>query len=335
MSPASPGTVPIAFIHRLLENADLLPDRKLALVRAAGIAPALLEEATARVTAVQFSDLFRLLARRLDDELPGMFSRPVPNGTLKLLCLSILDSPSVRVSLYRLTRFFRLIVDDLRIDLRTEAGQVRIALIPFTAPAAKNTFAQEMVLKLVHGVASWLVGRKLPLARVDFTYSRPAHVSDYVFLYPGPAYFNQLQTALYFELAQLDRPVRQDKRSLGEFLRRAPEDWLFVSFAERIVSHRVREYLAKHLSEPNHINAAADALLLSVRTLARRLQAEGTSFQLIKDELRRDMAIHRLSKSKQPIAQLAAELGFDDVTTFHRAFRKWTGSTPGAYRFEG
>ena len=70
----------------------------------------------------------------------------------------------------------------------------------------------------------------------------------------------------------------------------------------------------------------------SVRTLARKLQAEGTSFQAIKDELRRDVAIQLLTQSRLAVAQIGQRVGFEDATCFQRAFRQWTGSAPGAYR---
>ncbi len=76
----------------------------------------------------------------------------------------------------------------------------------------------------------------------------------------------------------------------------------------------------------------AHALHHSVRTLCRRLSAEGTTFQAIKDEVRRDIAIRRLTRSEDPIAAIAFDVGFDNPTAFHRAFRHWTGSTPNAYR---
>jgi AraC-like DNA-binding protein len=66
--------------------------------------------------------------------------------------------------------------------------------------------------------------------------------------------------------------------------------------------------------------------------LCRRLAAEETAFQTLKDELRRDIAIQRLTGTTDPIAAIAGDVGFDDPTAFHRAFRHWTGSTPGEYR---
>ena len=76
----------------------------------------------------------------------------------------------------------------------------------------------------------------------------------------------------------------------------------------------------------------ARRLQCSPRTLHRRLLEEGSSFQAIKDALRRDLAIDRLAKSRQGLAQLATELGFADTAAFYRAFVRWTGVAPAHYR---
>lgn len=332
MPPPSTSTVPISFVRQLLAGVRLAAGCPERLLQEAGIAPALITENAARVTTEQFATLYQRLAKELDDELPGMFSRPVRNGTFKFLCLSLVEAANVRTALYRFTRFFRLFLDDLAIEMSRQGQLTRIALLPRLPTAAENTFAQEILLRLVHGVASWLAGSKMPLARVDFTYPRPPHASEYVFLYPGPAYFDQPLTAVHFETRLLDTPIRQDRRGLGEFLRRAPGDWLFASFAERLVSHSVRAYLSQRLHLPAGIEDVAQAMHTSVRSLSRKLRCEGTSFQAIKDELRRDVAIQLLTKTDKPIAVIGADLGFDSPTTFHRAFKAWTGSTPGAYR---
>jgi AraC-like DNA-binding protein len=332
MPKPSFSTVPITFVQQLLDGVCLEPACRERLLQESGIAPALLDESSARVTTEQFATLYQRLARELDDELPGMFSRPARNGTFKFLCLSVMDARNVRTALYRFTRFFHITLDDIAFELSRQDALTRVALVPRLPSAADNTFAQEILLRLVHGVISWLAGQKMPLARVDLAFPQPPHAADYGTLYPGPAYFDQPVTALYFDTALLDGPIRQDQKSLAEFMRRAPGDWLFNSFPQRLISHGVREYLHSHLDAAIGIEHVAGAMHVSVRTLSRHLRGENTSFQAIKDELRRDLAIERLTKTDAPIAQIGAELGFDNPTAFHRAFKTWTGSTPGAYR---
>ncbi|MEK1834418.1 MAG: helix-turn-helix transcriptional regulator, partial [Pseudomonas sp.] len=73
-------------------------------------------------------------------------------------------------------------------------------------------------------------------------------------------------------------------------------------------------------------------LRMSNSTLQRRLQSEGTHYQNLKDDLRRDMAIDLLSRGDMTVTEVAAETGFQETSAFHRAFKKWTGVNPGAYR---
>lgn len=333
MAYPSSVTVPIRFVHELVSALDAQKTRQT-LVEKSGISWSLLQEKSARVTTEQYAILYRLVARELDDELPGLFSRPARGGALKMLCLSMLDAANLKVALYRLSRFLRLILDDVRVEVSQKDGRVCVALVPVGSGAPLRMFSQEMLLKVIHGLLSWLAGRRVPLAWVDFAYPLPGHASAYAYLYPGPACFDQARTAFHFEAGELESPVRQSKRALAEFLGRAPADWLFVPFAEGVVSHRVREYLEKHLDQRTTIVQAAKALHFSVRTLSRRLDIEGTSFQAVKDELRRDLAIQSLTRTDLPISVIGAEIGFDDPTTFYRAFKKWTGSTPGAYRLK-
>ena len=81
----------------------------------------------------------------------------------------------------------------------------------------------------------------------------------------------------------------------------------------------------------SRLNIAA-RLHLSSRSVHRRLEEEGSSFRGIKDALRRDLALARLAKSDDSIAQLAADLGYADTSAFYRAFVDWTGMAPAHYR---
>jgi len=82
------------------------------------------------------------------------------------------------------------------------------------------------------------------------------------------------------------------------------------------------------------LRATAQQLHLSVSTVQRRLAAENTSFQRLKDELRRDLAIVQLTHGDASLTAIASRLGFTDCTAFQRAFKSWTGSSPGAYRMQ-
>ena len=96
--------------------------------------------------------------------------------------------------------------------------------------------------------------------------------------------------------------------------------------------NQVRECLEGRLIEDSDEATIARALNLSTRTLVRRLRAEGTSFHHVKDQLRQDIALRLLREGQQVVDEIAAHIGFESLTAFHRAFKAWTGSTPLAFR---
>jgi AraC-like DNA-binding protein len=188
------------------------------------------------------------------------------------------------------------------------------------------------MVKLIHGIASWLLGRELGLHRVEFRFPRPRHAEDHALLFPGEVRFDADATGIYFSYADCAEQFRREKHELWAFLKRAPEDWTFSAGQRGTLMARTRAYLEQHIAQPVTIQDLAQALHVSVRTLNRRFAEEGTRFQLVKDGLRRDIAVHRLANSNTGVAALAFDLGFADATGFCRAFKQWTGSSPTDYR---
>lgn len=325
-------TVSMHFVNALfkgLPSSVTPPNRYL---ERAGISPFLLAAPHGRVTVDQFAELYRMLVNELDDETPGFFSRPLRGGALKLLCLSMLDAPNLQVALHRYTQFFRILLDDFGYEFSLEENLARMALVERTPLVGSRILIHELMLKLFHGIASWLIARKIPPILMECAYAQPTHSADYVYFYPGTVRFDQPQTAIYFDRELLEHPIRQTRKNLGEFLKRAPADWFYVSFEDRLLTHRVREHLSRHLRNAGTVHSAADALHMSARTLARHLKMEGTHFQAVKDEYRRDYAIQALTCSEKPLASIAEELSFEDLACFSRAFKTWTGNSPAAYR---
>jgi AraC-like DNA-binding protein len=320
----------MSVVHGFLARADRCAVGRLA--GRSGISHNLLAQPAARVTQEQFATLYRLLALELDDEMPGIFARPLRKGTLKFLCLSLLDAPNLEVALHRFGQFFHLILDEFQVLSRREKGHAVVEIVSNPDGPEASPLARKLMVKLVHGVASWLIHEKIPLVQAAFNFPRTAQSGDLLNLFPGPVRFERDGTRLIFDSAYLNLPIRQRKADLTVFLNRAPEDWIFVSFADEMVCHQVRQCIAAALPVVPTVDAVAETLHYSVRTLCRRLEGEGTSFQAIKDEVRRDISIQRLTRSDDAIASIAYDVGFDDSTAFHRAFRHWTGSTPGAYR---
>ncbi len=327
-------TVSAHFLRAMLTPLRSLRSDAVALriLNEAKVPAELLEQPGARISRDQFVLLYKRIAFELDDEMFGLWSRPIRGGTLKYLCLSLLDAPTVLVALNRFVRFWNLILDDYKLQMSRQDGLVCIALQPRRPETPITMLGHELMMKLVHGIVSWLLAKEIPLERVEFAFPRPAHANDYVFLYPGEVHYGADESAVWLADAWCRLPFKREKHQLWAFLKRAPEDWVFTMFHHSAISVRTREYLEARLGRPVELAEVANAFHLSSRTLTRKLTEEGTSFQSVKDDLRRDVAIERLGKSKTSVSVIAADLGYANAAAFCRAFRQWTGSTPTAYR---
>jgi AraC-like DNA-binding protein len=188
-------------------------------------------------------------------------------------------------------------------------------------------------LFLAYGLACWLAARPIPLLGVEYVGPAPAVATDAHRLFQAPIHYEQAHTGLWFEAHWLELPVVQNAQSLAEFLQRAPMD-LLVRFRDRsTVTERIRRLLRRHLNdEMPSLEEVGRLLAMTPQTLRRRLHEEGQGYQQLKDDLRRDAAIEYLARPDLTLVQIAEMLGFSEPSTFHRAFKKWTGVAPGEYR---
>jgi AraC-like DNA-binding protein len=332
-SHAEPGTIAICFVAAALQSVrgrDLNADELLANV---GLSSSLLEMPQARVSAKHYGALWRAIAAALDDEFFGQDSRRMKAGSFAMLCHAVLGCKTLGQALERSLRFYALILDDISGSVERDAQEARIVLHERLAGASQRVFAHELLLMLLYGVSCWLVGRRIPILRTEFSYAEPVHSAEYRLMYCADLRFNRSNTLLAFEAAYLDLPVVQNDRSAKEFLRSAPENILLkyknVSSLAARVRRRLRQCLPGMVPDFEQL---AQELGMTPATLRRRLQEEGESYQSIKDQLRRDLAISYLSHSNRSVTDIALELGFAERSAFHRAFRKWTGASPGKFR---
>ncbi|UWQ74288.1 AraC family transcriptional regulator [Leisingera sp. M658] len=284
-----------------------------------------------RITLDQIVRLYQIAAIETNDEMMGLWSRPIRARALQHLLTTVREASSLPSALHRFSTFWNLLLDDYQIELASGNGSVSLRLVPRGAQPCQQ-FGHMLILKLAHGLLSWLAGYEVPVQAVQFAFERPGFSDDYAVIFPAQISFMAPCSAITFEVAKLGPTKRRSPAELKEFLSRAPRDWMFTGYREHKQSLRVREFLYQTSWEGGHLADAARALNVTPRTLMRRLDAENTSFQAIKDGLRRDIAIHDLQAGSKSIEEISQDVGFSSPANFHRAFRRWTGVTPSSYR---
>jgi AraC-like DNA-binding protein len=325
------GTVAICFVREALFQARARDIDVDAILWSAGIPAALVELEQARVSPRSYGRMWHLLAKQMDDEFFGMDSHPVRYGSFALACHCAIDAVNLEQALRRIVRFYRGVMDDLWPSVERQSGRATVQLTERREP--QRVFAHGTLLMILQGLACWLVGRRIPILQAAFAPDVPDHPDEYRSLFGNSLCFGADKTALAFDDTFLDLRIAQSPRTLGRFLQGAPANFIVKYRDHHSTSARVRRFLRESdVSEWPDLAAMAKRLRLAERTLFRRLNAEGESYQAIKNALRRDLSIRLLSDSNASVSEIASRLGFAEPSAFHRAFRKWTGASPGSYR---
>lgn len=322
----------MAFVRAMVSGMLLRGLQPESLLLEAGIDVDLLNEPSARVTGEQYVALFRLLVERLNDDGLGFFSRPLPPGSFVLIVRSGLGAPNLEGAMRRVGRTFRLLQDDVELVPLREGDLAGWGLHFKGKDGPQPNFMHELLLRIFWLTLAWLIGQKLPAARFDLAFDCPPYADSYRGVLPAELRFSQPQSAFWFNAQALEAVIRRDESALRAFVGDIQWNILLPRRKDDDVSARVRVYLQQKMPSWPDLATTSEALHMSMSTLQRHLCAEQTTFQAIKDELRRDLAITRMNTSSVPLAALASELGFSDSAAFQRAFKSWTGSAPGAYR---
>ncbi|WOX04426.1 AraC family transcriptional regulator [Microbulbifer pacificus] len=299
----------------------------------AGIAPASAQVPDARIGREQLARLLRLLWDQLGDESGGYLARPWLPGTFAMMGHATLSSPTLRRALLRSSRFVAMVSDDLHIKLVEDGEEAKLIIHHGNQKRLQNQNFVESLAVIWLRFFSWLIDRTILLERVHLAFPPPDYDEEYNDMFPCRHYFHQRETCLVFSTRYLSMPLVRDAQQLSEFLARAPECLLAQYKSDNSFTGRIRRMLQSHNSIENlSLDDVAERLFTSPQTLRRRLKDEGNSWQDIKDSVRRDMAMYQLKQQETAVAEIAERLGFSEPSAFNRAFKKWTGLAPGAYR---
>lgn len=336
------GSVAICFVEEALACIRQRGLDTQALLQQADLSQELLQVPQARVSARQFGRLWHAIAQTLDDEFFGMDRHAMKHGSFTLLCHATLHSPTLERALLRAMRFLRLVLDDLVSELVRDGDTAHIVLKDLNPKGSPQTdaqgktsraFAYGTYLVILHGLACWLVGRRIPIQSAGFRCEAPAYAAEWRILFCQDLHFDQPECRLSFPASYLELETVQDETSMKAFLREAPANFLVKYKNSASLSAQIRRQLRQWPVQAwPDLATLAKQLQLSPATLRRRLSEEGESYRAIQQELRRDLAIMLLSDTPNSLADIASELGFAESSAFHRAFKQWTGSRPSEYR---
>lgn len=183
-------------------------------------------------------------------------------------------------------------------------------------------------IKLFHE----LTNQHLKPNRVLYTWQEPADISDYRKLLKGDIRFGAEYDGVAYDCRYHDVPIRFPNAELLPVFESYARNSLKNLHAEKSHTDQVIQVLSYRISQMPGIEETAKELNLSSRNLQLKLKVEGTTYNDIRHNVRSQFAREYLSTTSYPTAEIGYLLGFSEPSTFNRAFKQWTGMTPGEFR---
>jgi AraC-like DNA-binding protein len=302
------------------------------LCRAVGLAPEDVRDLDSRIDANQYLALWGEAMAAIDD--PAFPLEVAADGGevhnfLQILCMTCTD---VGEGLRRASRFLRILTDGVTWSFDVD-GPVATYRIERAGPSRLVGVANEFSAAAIVTMARRFTGVPWAPREVWFAHAAPSDTQAHHLFFRCPVRFSRPHTELHIDASALRIPLVKADPSVGAFLEQYAEKLMSVEPSALSLAETVKRYVGSALrGDAPTLNDAAVELGMSARTLRRRLQAEGKTFQLLLDEMRFAVAKQHLAGGRLARSEIAFLLGFSGAPAFHRAFRRWTGMSAQAYQ---
>jgi AraC-like DNA-binding protein len=293
--------------------------------RATELTREIVADTDARLTPAQFAVAWAELVRQTHSAVALDIARHTPAGAFGIVEYVCRSAPTVGEALRRWVRYLNLLEDAVEVALVLEDDHACVRVIRECEAPANG--ARELCFALVARQARELAGPPFQLLAVDFTH-RTLDPAPYRSHFDAPVSFGAPHTQLVIPRAALDAPLASSDPNLLEILTRAAEDLHRQRPADATMVSQVARVLREALrTDEAHVDRIAKRLGLTSRSLQRRLKDEGTSFNAVREDVRRQLSRRYLDEGLS-IAEISFLLGFSEPSAFFRAFKRWNGVTP-------
>ena len=325
-------TFPSSLVSAVIEAAVSKGiDRHLILERLA-LPPEILEADKGRVDAKTLHRIIMFIALELNDECLGFAPESIKPGNLIMMTYACLTASKLSTALRRMCRYYELTTNNFTTTLETNGDFSYVTVDPGKDLLDSRNYFVPSLLGITLRWMTWLVNEKVKLDHAALTSPRPAISADLNFLFSCPIRFDQDRNYICFASAYLDKPLAQNEQTLKDFFAHGAVGLLANPKEDDTLRHKIQLIIRDKVNEEfPELDDVANQLNMTSATLRRHLKHEGCSYQQIKDDIRRDIAIYLLSRGTLAIERIAEEVGFSEPTSFFRAFKRWTGVTPRSY----
>lgn len=305
----------------------------VSLLTKAQIDPGIWNDPGAVVSTDQYSRLLRVLMMATRDESFGFTRQGLKPGTFAMMCQTIIHCDQLEQAIKTCCRFYRVVTDDFRVQLKKSQGTAIVELIINEPLAGPSSFFTEGTFAMLSRLFSWLIDKPIVPLQMDFAFAPEESGHSFEGKFPGKIHYRQECSRLYFQVALLAEDIKHDRFELRQLLEKESNRFLTDFRRPDSYSGRIRHHL---MHDAETLNKSLDSFAkdfgISASSLRRKLREEGQNFHDLRESIRKQKSLYFLNQTHKSIDAIATATGYSESSTFHRAFKKWTGLTPQAYR---
>lgn len=318
-------------LWRMLEehNEDPVP-----VFKQVKLDPSLMYKSGERYSLIKIAELWKEMERRIDDPCFGLTAatcwHPTNFGSMGY---ALLTSQSIRVTLERLIRFHKVISDVDFGELQEDKENNTLSFILRTEHSDTYTRGREdAAVAWIFSVLRVNYQSDLFPESVHLTHSKPTCSGKYYEFFQSPVYFSEAECKMTFSLDIVDIILASSSEEMTAFGDQAMSTYIASLNTGTQVNH-IKELIAENLPSGNvTVEQIAGVLGMNTRTLQRALKEEGTSFINLLNDTRMDIAKRFIQDKNMDLTEVAFLLGFAELSTFSRSFKRWTGQSPMQFR---
>jgi AraC-like DNA-binding protein len=305
---------------------------ELEVLREAGIEKAVLADSAARIRQDLVWKLLRVSVEKTGNPALGLRAGQwIEVGDWGVIAHAAASCPTLRQSLQYLNRNIKLL-DDVAVMVLVEQDDRAIWQFRYGVARPLPALNDFLVSSGVSAIVGFSGGKERPL-EVHVIHPEPAYANEYARYLRAPVRFNAEYNAVVIAKSALDRPIRRANPDMFEAFDEQVKRQLEVLARYSSTSAEVQRFVKEQLGRGDiGMKETSKHLHMSVATLKRRLSEEGTTHSKLVDQIRHEFALRYLADRRLPIADVALKLGFSSTSAFGKAFKRWAGVAPIAYR---
>ena len=327
--------VSVTVLSQMFLYLDALKIDKDAYLRSLGVDPSIVDSPHTHIPIETYLLIQDEAAAYTGDPYFGLHMGEYAHaGSWSILGYVMMNCKTLGEAFQRSSRYARIIGN--LIDGKPKIGLKNIELVMFTPPQTpemsrhcfESTFASTVAMMRS------LTGTEISPLQVKFTHSAPEELTEYDRIFKCPVLFDQKHNSLTIDRAILNTPVLYANPELLDYFENYARNFLAEIDRHDEYTRKATEIILSHLDDENlSIKKVAREMSVSVRTLQNRLSDEGVVFSELLTDIRKSLAKKYL-REDYSVEQITYLLGYSEPSVFRKAFKKWSGQTPGQFRQE-